>query len=100
MNEDAARQTEPFSKTSRLLIVFVGIMLGQAILFGPSLIGQKILLPLDILARPGVYVPPTLGRDAAQPLDRTLSDLVMQFEPDRRFAARELKAGRFPFWIP
>ncbi len=87
-------------KSSRFLIVLAGIVLGQAILFGPSLIGQKILLPLDILARPGVYIPQTPGREAAQPLDRTLSDLVMQFEPDRRFAAREIKAGRFPFWIP
>lgn len=87
-------------KLSQFLIVVAGLILGQAILFGPSLIGQKVLLPLDILARPGLYTPQSPDRETVQPQDRTLGDLVMQFEPDRRFAAREFKAGRFPFWIP
>jgi hypothetical protein len=46
-------------KWLKLLIVGAGIVLGQAILYGPSLIGEKVLLPLDLLARPGFYIPPT-----------------------------------------
>ena len=37
---------------SNLPIVFAGIIFGQAVLYGPSLIGKKILLPLDLLAQP------------------------------------------------
>lgn len=77
-----------------------GIVLGQFILFGPSLLGQKYLLPLDILQQPAFYLP--AGPDAATfyPEDPIYLDKVLQFEPDRRFAVSELKAGRFPFWTP
>src|SRR5947199_154185 len=43
-------------KFLRSQIVVAGIVLGQAILYGPSLIGQRILLPLDLLARRGMYL--------------------------------------------
>jgi hypothetical protein len=77
----------------------VGIALGQAVLYGPSLTGHKILLPLDILGQPEMYLPRT--PDTSRPArDMVLSDLVLQFEPDRRFAIRELQAGRFPLWNP
>ena len=46
-------------KLARLIIVLAGIVLGQVVLYGPSLAGRKILLPLDYLARPGVLLPPT-----------------------------------------
>ena len=82
----------------RLVIVLAGIFLGQAILYGPSLIGQKILLPLDILAWPSVYMPPVPGAEKIVLHDNALSDLVFQFETERRFTASELHAGRFPMW--
>src|SRR6266446_9024758 len=88
----------PKSRTGRLLIVLVGIMAGQAILYGPSLVGEKILLPVDILAFPGVYIPKTPGAEAVVPHDLTLVDLVFQFETERRFTAAEIHAGRFPMW--
>ena len=46
-----------------LMVVLAGIVLGQFILYAPSLIGRKVLLPLDILALPQ-RVPPedTRGR--------------------------------------
>jgi len=47
------------SKLLKLLVVGAGIVLGQAILYGPSLIGEKILLPLDLLTLPGYYIPST-----------------------------------------
>ena len=40
-----------------IALVVAGIVLEQFILIGPSLIGQKILLPLDFLAMPGMYLP-------------------------------------------
>ena len=38
---------------------FAGILVGQVVLYGPSLAGRKILLPLDSLAKPRVYLPMT-----------------------------------------
>ncbi|MGB7767919.1 MAG: hypothetical protein WBN22_03595 [Verrucomicrobiia bacterium] len=87
-------------KFVRCLIVIAGIVLGQAVLYGPSLMGQKILLPLDILAQPGVYIPPAPGTATIVPHNMVLSDLIFQFEPDRQFEASELHQGRFPLWAP
>jgi hypothetical protein len=85
---------------AKLLIVFAGIILGQAILYGPSLIGRKILLPVDLLAKPGVYIPQTSETAKIAPHDEMLADLIDQFEPARQFAASEIHQGRFPLWLP
>jgi hypothetical protein len=81
-------------------LVLAGILLGQIILYGPSLAGWKILLPLDILAQPKVYLPRTAEIARIEPQNAYLSDLVYQFEPARRFAASEWRAGRVPMWAP
>jgi hypothetical protein len=88
------------SKFLRLFIVVAGIVLGQAVLYGPSLIGKKILLPLDLLARPGIYIPQTPETTGLVPHDKILSDLIYQFEPARQFAVSEIHQGRFPWWAP
>ena len=88
------------SKLLKLLVVGAGIVLGQAILYGPSLIGKKILLPLDILAQPGVYMPPTPETAKIVPHNIVLSDMVAVFEPARQFAISEIHQGRFPLWAP
>jgi hypothetical protein len=72
-------------KILRLLIVVSGVVLGQAILYGPSLIGQRILLPLDLLARPGMYIPRTAETAKIVPHNFMLADLIDQVEPARRF---------------
>ncbi len=82
------------------MVVLGGLVLGQAILYGPSLIGRKILLPLDILAEPKVYLPQTPEVRRIEPQDPYKLDLVWLFEPARRFAASELHAGRLPMWAP
>ena len=87
-------------KISKLFVVIAGIILGQAILYGPSLIGKKILLPLDLLTVPGFYLPPSPETAQVVPHDKTLLDLVTQFEPARRFAVSEIHQGRLPLWIP
>ena len=88
------------ARFSRLLIVFAGIIFGQAVLYGPSLIGEKVLLPLDLLAQPSMYIPPTPETAKIVPHDKVLTDLVFQFEPARQFAVSEIHQGRFPLWAP
>ncbi len=88
------------SRLAQWSILLAGIILGQVALYGPCLIGKKILLPLDVLASPNIYLPQTPEVAAIQPLNPVLSDLVFLFEPERRFAVRELQAGRLPLWAP
>jgi hypothetical protein len=90
----------PQQRFLRLLIVFAGIIFGQAVLYGPSLIGEKVLLPLDMLAQPSIYIPQTPETAKIVPHDKILTDLVFQFEPARQFAVSEIRQGRFPFWAP
>lgn len=95
-----ASASQPGGRATRLAIVLIGIVLGQAALYGPSLIGKKILLPLDCLAERNVYLPNTPEYAGIRVHDRILSDLVLQFEPERTFAVREFRAGRVPMWMP
>ena len=82
------------------MIVLAGIVAGQFILYGPSLIGQKVLLPLDLLSVKNVYLPRTPEIAKIVPQDKFLSDLVLQWEPARQFAISEFHAGRLPMWTP
>jgi hypothetical protein len=85
---------------ARAGILIAGLVLCQAVLYGESLLGQKVLLPLDLLALPGFYLP--AGSDLAEvPIhNAALSDRVLYYELERRFAATELRAGRLPLWNP
>src|SRR6266516_4589412 len=85
---------------ARMVIVLTGIVLGQAILYGPSLIGRKVLLPMDILAMPGVYLPQTPEVTRIEEQNRFLGDMIYVDEPARRFALSEVHAGRLPMWAP
>jgi hypothetical protein len=77
----------------------LGIIVGQVILYGPSLVGRKVLLPLDVLAGPGIYIPRTPAIEKIEQRDWSRVDLIY-FEPMRRFAAQEMRAGRLPLWTP
>jgi hypothetical protein len=85
---------------ARLLIVLTGIVAGQLVLYGPSLFGSKILLPLDILAQKDFYIPQTPEARQIVAHDPIMSDLVLLIEPWRQFAGTEIRAGRLPFWCP
>jgi hypothetical protein len=87
-------------RLARLLVVLAGIVLGQIILYGPSLVGRKILLPLDILAEPTIYLPRTPEVARIEIHNRYLSDLIYYAEPARHFAVSEFHAGRLPMWTP
>jgi len=84
----------------KLLLVAVGIIAGQVVLYGPALVGSKVLLPLGCLAESGRYIPRTPGAPEIESTHPVLSDLVLFTEPPRLFAARELSAGRLPRWTP
>jgi hypothetical protein len=86
-------------KIPQICLVIAGIVLGQAVLYGPSLMGRKLLLPLDVLAASSIYLPPAQAAGIT-PHNMVLSDLVFLFEPERRFAVAELHAGRMPLWAP
>ena len=88
------------SRRARWAIVAAGIVFGQILLYGPSLIGEAVLLPVDLLAQPRWYLPQTPETEAIVPHSVVLSDPVLAIEPHRRFAAEELRAGRLPLWNP
>jgi hypothetical protein len=84
----------------RLVVLLAGIVLGQVVLYGPSLAGRKILLPVDILAWPSIYLPQTPEVAKIELQNTYLTDLIYLCEPARRFGASELHAGRLPMWAP
>jgi hypothetical protein len=99
MNDEQTRVPGRWS-VGKLLVVLAGIIVGQAILYGPSLAGRKILLPLDVLTQPMVYMPMTPEVAKIVPHDCILADLALQWEPARQFAISEFRAGRLPMWMP
>lgn len=96
--EDLARTR--WGSVGRILVIVLGLCLVQVILYGPSLVGAKLLLPLDLLADPLVYLPRTPESEKITFHNAIRSDLVLFYEPERRFAVAELHAGRLPFWSP
>ena len=89
-----------YMEIRKLALVAVGIIAGQVVLYGPALVGSKVLLPLGCLAEPGRYIPHSPGAPEIESTHPVLSDLVLFTEPPRLFAARELSAGRLPRWTP
>lgn len=84
----------------RGLVLILGLLVPQFILYGPSLVGRKVLLPLDLLALPGWYLPVRDGAAVDPPQNPILSDTILQMEMSRRFAVSEVRAGRLPLWNP
>ncbi len=90
----------PSRPSGRAGILVGGIVLLQLFLFGPSLTGDAILLPLDILAASHFYLPQNAAAPAIEPHTRVVSDEILSLEFNRRFAASEVRAGRLPIWMP
>jgi hypothetical protein len=106
MNEEAippgrARQCPgTCGAAARIAIVVLGIILAQAILYGPSLVGNKVLLPLDLLAEPNFYLPKDALPAGTVPHDSMRRDPIVNCEPGRQFVVAEVRAGRWPLWDP
>jgi hypothetical protein len=73
-------------------IVLLGLVLSQAIIIGPSLLGMRILLPLD-------RVPLLINGPGPVQQAPVLADLVDQYGL-YEFTAREYHHGRWPLWNP
>jgi len=96
---------EPFPRTGSFkaealcwALLVAGILGGQAWLYGPSLIGRRLLAPTDLLTAPGdlnVVGTPWVARP-----EHVMMDPVQVFYPWLDFAAREVRAGRLPTWNP
>jgi hypothetical protein len=88
------------ARAVRLAIFAAGVVATHFVLFAPSLVGAKVLLPLDDLAFKDVYLPKIPPYERVVARHPALSDQVFQFEMQRRFAAEEIRAGRVPLWDP
>ena len=82
------------------MLLLAGIFFGQVLLYGPSLVGLKILLPLDILTQKAHLIPPPSDQKLSPPANFVLSDLLYCGEPGRHFLRSEFRAGRIPLWDP
>jgi hypothetical protein len=110
MASSVAAQVEPVvesgavealsSRWRRAALVLLGLVLPQILLYGPSLTGSKVLLPLDILATKGVYLPAPENGARPIPQNFILSDLVLLGAPTMEYAAKEMRGGRMPLWNP
>ena len=84
------------SRRLRVLLLVAGLVLPQVLLFGSSLCGRTVLLPLDILTT----LLPLPGYPEMTPHNRALSDLVLLEHQARVFSTAEWRAGRVPLWDP
>jgi hypothetical protein len=84
----------------RIVILLLGWLLPQVLLYGPSLTGSRVLLPLDFLAAGGVYLPTPANAAPTFPENFVLSDEVLLAIPTMQYAAKEMRAGHIPLWNP
>ena len=95
------RETEgPSTRRARIALLLFGLVIPQVLLYGPSLAGSKVLLPLDILTVKGVYIPEPKNVAAPVPDNEVLVDEVLIGAPQLEYAAKELRAARLPLWNP
>lgn len=92
--------SEGLARRGRILCVLLAILLPQGVLFGPALVGRKILLPLDVLAIGAHWIAESSPEHREEAQDRFLSDLVFVTELNRRYCVDEVRSGRLPLWNP
>ncbi|MBX3413760.1 MAG: hypothetical protein KF708_13800 [Pirellulales bacterium] len=88
---------QPSRRVARAIGVLGGIMAIQFLLYGSSLLGRTIFLPLDLLP---TYLPGISADVDLNSVDPSYADLVLVDEVFRVRAAREVRAGRLPLWDP
>lgn len=99
--QQAVSPGEPKRCWLRAAVLVAGLIAPQVLMYWPSLAGEKILLPLDLLAQPQVYLPPIPEyQEHLPPHNYILSDQVLSLEISRRFCTTEIRAGRLPLWCP
>ncbi len=91
---------KPRTGWARLLILLLGLLAPQAVLYGRACLGFTYLYPLDLLALPGMYLPASPEYADVSPRDHVLSDLILEVPFHRDFTAGEFRSGRVPLWNP
>lgn len=84
----------------RVGLLTLAIAIAQAVLYGSSLIGSTLMLPLGTLAQSPIYYPSDVTTETIRVHDYGLTDLIFFMEPERQFVVSELRAGRLPLWTP
>ena len=82
------------------VLLWAGWVLPQFLLFGPALLGFKVLVPCDLLGLPGFYLPSEEIEANPVTSNNALTDLVLIYPMIREFTAAEFHAGRIPHWQP
>lgn len=82
------------------LVLFLGWVLPQVLLIGPAIVGNKTLVPWDLLTLPRFYLPSQQSKEDSRPINLALTDLILVDLPAREFIAREYRLGRLPLWQP
>jgi len=87
----------PNQRATRAFGVLGGIVAIQFLLYGSSLLGRTLLLPLDLLP---TYLPGISAGVDLNSVDPTYADLVLVDEVMRVRAVREIRTGNIPLWDP
>lgn len=90
----------PSARWARIGVLLLGFVVPQILLYGPSLTGTKVLLPLDLLFAEGRYVSPSANLAVPVGSNFALLDEVVLGIPTLEYAAKELRAGHIPLWNP
>ncbi|MCL4541405.1 MAG: oligosaccharide flippase family protein [Chloroflexi bacterium] len=92
------------SRSARRIEFFICAMLllGPALVFFPSLLGQRILLPIDnlLLMQPWAAQAQAILPGFQTPHNALISDMIIQNLGWKRFLVQELLRGHLPLWNP
>src|SRR5262249_32183393 len=87
-------QSRRVPRLLRVVVLLLGWLVPQFILYGPALFGDRVQLPLETLRVRGVYSPSVIEFSDQS----VLSDAVFQLEPQRQLAIAAVRAGHVPLW--
>ena len=79
------------------VLAILAILAASLLLTWRTLLRHEVMYPADIVQLYEPWQPPSVSADAQ---NHYLSDVVRAFNPERQFAAAELRNGRLPLWNP
>lgn len=83
-----------------LAIVLAGALALHVALLWPSLAGERVMLPADLLSPPSIYLPPPEDGPAEPPKNTLVTDLVFTLALHGDLAREQIREGRWPLWNP
>ena len=82
------------------LLIALGFLLAAGAFLGDTLVGGKVLLPVDNLFRMQPWRALADQAGVAVPHNELISDMILQNVSWKRFAASSIRAGSVPLWNP